>query len=65
MMFNRKTEPEEVISAPQLNLLQALDDAKDIFAMLAGMRQQAIDSGFSEEIAELLVLELLRKSDNG
>jgi hypothetical protein len=62
-MFNRKPEPEELISVPQAGLLEALEGAKDVFAMLAGMRQQAIDAGFSEEIAELIVLELVRKNN--
>lgn len=61
-MFNRKTDTEPVGTPAQANLLEALEGAKDIFAMLGGMRQQAIDSGFSEEIAELLVLEMLRKN---
>lgn len=64
MMFNRKVESEAVVNAEQANLLEALEGAKDIFAMLGGMRQQAIDSGFSEEIAELLVLEMLRKKSD-
>jgi hypothetical protein len=44
-------------------LLEALEGSKDVFALLAGMKQQAIDAGFSEEIAELIVLEMLRKQE--
>lgn len=62
MMFNRKTDAEPVVNPAQANLLEAIEGSKDIFAMLGGMRQQAIDSGFSEEVAELLVLEMIRKN---
>ena len=46
----------------QGNLLAALELSKDLIAMLAGVKQQAIDSGFSEEIAEMIALEVYRKS---
>ena len=43
-------------------LLSALELSKDLMAMLAGLKQQAIDSGFSDEVAELIALEVYRKS---
>jgi hypothetical protein len=45
-------------------LLEALENSSPIFSMLAGMKQQAIDSGFSPEVAELIVLELLKKRED-
>lgn len=41
--------------------LEMLENTKDLFATLAGMKQQAIDAGFSPEVAEQIVLEMLRK----
>lgn len=43
-------------------LLAALELSKDLISMLAGVKQQAIESGFSEEIAEMIALEMYRKS---
>lgn len=43
-------------------LLSALEVSKDLMAMLAGLKQQAIDNGFSDEVAELIALEVYRKS---
>jgi hypothetical protein len=41
-------------------MLAFLEESKNLIAMFAGIKQQAIDSGFSEEIAERIVLEMLR-----
>lgn len=41
--------------------LEALEGSKDVFALLAGMKAQAIEAGFSPEVAELIVLEMLKK----
>lgn len=43
------------------DLLHALEMSKDIISMLAGVKKQASDAGFSEEIAELIALEILKK----
>ncbi len=43
------------------NMLEMLEEMKNIIAMLAGVKQQAIDAGFSEQTAELITLEFLRK----
>ncbi len=43
------------------DLLHAIEMSKDIVSMLAGVKKQAMDSGFSEEIAELIALEMLKK----
>lgn len=45
-------------------MLEALEGSKDIFALLAGMKAQAIDAGFSPEVAELIVLEMLKKQNS-
>jgi hypothetical protein len=42
-------------------MLEALEGSRDVFALLAGMKKQAMDAGFSEEIAEQIVLEMLKK----
>lgn len=39
------------------SLLDALDSAKQWIEAAAGYRQKAVDSGFSEEAAELMALE--------
>lgn len=43
-------------------LLEMLEGTKSIIAALAGAKQQAIDAGFSPEVAELIALEFLKKS---
>ena len=43
------------------SMLEMLEEMKNLVAMLAGIKQQAVDPGFTEETAELIVLEFLRK----
>lgn len=43
------------------SMLEMLEEMKNLVAMLAGIKQQAVESGFTEETAELIVLEFLRK----
>jgi hypothetical protein len=42
-----------------MQFLNMLEGNKDIFSFLAGMKRQAMDVGFSEEIAEKLVLAMV------
>jgi hypothetical protein len=42
-------------------MLEMLEEMKNLVAMLAGIKQKAMDSGFTEETAELIVMEFLRK----
>jgi hypothetical protein len=41
-------------------MLAFLEESKNLIAMFAGIKQQAMDSGFSEEVAEKIVLEMIK-----
>lgn len=42
-------------------MLESMDGMRDVVAALAGVKALFIEAGFSEEIAELMVLEVLKK----
>jgi hypothetical protein len=43
-----------------ISMLTFLEESKTLIAMFAGIKKQAMDDGFSEEIAERIVLEMLK-----
>lgn len=58
--LSRRTRRTEEKIMNNDDMLEALENSSPIFSMLAGMKQQAIDAGFSPEVAELIVLEMLK-----
>lgn len=42
-------------------LLDSMDGMRDVVAALAGTKAAFVEAGFSEEISELMVLEILKK----
>ena len=42
-------------------MLEMMDGMRDVVASLAGVKAMFIEAGFSDEIAELMTLEVLRK----
>lgn len=43
-------------------LLESMDGMRDIVASMAGIKTLFIEAGFSQEISELMVLEILKKT---
>jgi len=45
-------------------MLTFLEESKNLIAMFAGVKKQAMDEGFSEETAERIVVEMLRMQNS-
>lgn len=50
--------------SPNTEMLDTLTESANAIAMLTGIRAQLINAGWSEHNAELIVLEMLRASNN-
>jgi len=64
---NKKSKNKNLESQVTMNesLLLMMEQTKDLIAAFAGVKAQAVEAGFSEQAAELIVLEMVKNASKG